>query len=471
MKKLLTPLLLLLLTVNAKAATLFVTNTNDSGAGSLRNTVLSASSGDVIKFLPSLLASGSQTIYLSSQINLDKSLSIVGLYNATDTLYLSSSSSNPVNGLNYSPNSMINASIDSIFFVGFSDAVVFGFQTDSVIVKNSFFQNCLTGINFASVFTSTPRKIINSEFNYNEAGITVSSTSNSNPYQIDISNCTFNKNYGLGIRNIGNSIVRSEINVSTSTFHDNGITGDTNTGAVLSSTTYIGGTGIDTNNVTLINTTFIDNGNNNNQIWLRSESDYSNLSLASSIIFSPIFNDNALIVNSSGYNVFSALSITGSNVNDQLGVSLSALNLGPLQNNGGVTKTMEPQLTSAAVDMGDPVDFTSAQNSLITDVRRDAGAAENVGGSGTSSIDEEEIILNIHAYPNPANSFITLEVENRDFEFATISILGLDGSLIKNYGEFNRSNTRLNIESLSNGVFLIKVNTKIGSHVISFVKQ
>jgi hypothetical protein len=60
---------------SAQAATLTVTNTNDSGAGSLRQAILDATSGDTINFAPSLAG---QTIALSSQINLEKDLILDG---------------------------------------------------------------------------------------------------------------------------------------------------------------------------------------------------------------------------------------------------------------------------------------------------------------------------------------------------------------------------------------------------------
>ncbi|GAM10888.1 bacillopeptidase F precursor [Geobacter sp. OR-1] len=57
------------------AATLTVTNTNDSGAGSLRDTIAGANPGDAITFNAAL---NGQTITLSSQITIDKDLTING---------------------------------------------------------------------------------------------------------------------------------------------------------------------------------------------------------------------------------------------------------------------------------------------------------------------------------------------------------------------------------------------------------
>jgi CSLREA domain-containing protein len=57
------------------AATLTVTNTNDSGVGSLRQSILNATSGDTITFGASLAG---QTIILASDLTINKNLSIDG---------------------------------------------------------------------------------------------------------------------------------------------------------------------------------------------------------------------------------------------------------------------------------------------------------------------------------------------------------------------------------------------------------
>jgi predicted outer membrane repeat protein len=59
----------------AHADTIIVTNTADSGPGSLRAAILSAASGDTITFAPSLAG---QTITLTTQLSIDKDLTIDG---------------------------------------------------------------------------------------------------------------------------------------------------------------------------------------------------------------------------------------------------------------------------------------------------------------------------------------------------------------------------------------------------------
>jgi len=65
---------LLLSATNASAATITVTNGNDSGSGSLRQAIIDASPGDTINFDPSFM-----TVSLTSgELVIDKNLTITG---------------------------------------------------------------------------------------------------------------------------------------------------------------------------------------------------------------------------------------------------------------------------------------------------------------------------------------------------------------------------------------------------------
>lgn len=67
--------LLLLTLISPQAATLTVENTNDSGTGSLREAITNANDGDEVVFASSL---GTVTILLSSQISVNKNITING---------------------------------------------------------------------------------------------------------------------------------------------------------------------------------------------------------------------------------------------------------------------------------------------------------------------------------------------------------------------------------------------------------
>ncbi|KAB2805369.1 T9SS type A sorting domain-containing protein [Phaeocystidibacter luteus] len=86
MKNLFLSIVALFATASISAQT--VTNLNDSGPGSLRGEILAASPGDVISLSPSLLANGSDTLTLQSDIIINKGLTIQGINTATDTLYI-----------------------------------------------------------------------------------------------------------------------------------------------------------------------------------------------------------------------------------------------------------------------------------------------------------------------------------------------------------------------------------------------
>lgn len=66
-----------------------VTNTFDSGPGSLREAILNASADDTIYFSPTLLSGANDTIKLNSVINISVPLVIKGLYSSVDSLYIS----------------------------------------------------------------------------------------------------------------------------------------------------------------------------------------------------------------------------------------------------------------------------------------------------------------------------------------------------------------------------------------------
>ena len=75
-----------------------VTNVNDSGVGSLRQIASNAVAGDIIRFSPSLIASGSDSIVLTTGeiVFANKGITIKGLYTLTDTLYISGNDSSRI---------------------------------------------------------------------------------------------------------------------------------------------------------------------------------------------------------------------------------------------------------------------------------------------------------------------------------------------------------------------------------------
>ena len=84
------------LSLRLSATTFIVTSVSNQGAGTLREAISNADNGDIIRFNPSLISSGSKTIELSSEITIEKDLTIIGLYNGQDTLFVSGRNQNRI---------------------------------------------------------------------------------------------------------------------------------------------------------------------------------------------------------------------------------------------------------------------------------------------------------------------------------------------------------------------------------------
>lgn len=76
--------LLLVPPMIASAADIYITNTNDSGAGSLRQAVIDAGPGDTIYFDTNNIAPGSTIFLTSGEIVINKNLNIIGPYSASE---------------------------------------------------------------------------------------------------------------------------------------------------------------------------------------------------------------------------------------------------------------------------------------------------------------------------------------------------------------------------------------------------
>jgi predicted outer membrane repeat protein len=209
----------------------------------------------------------------------------------------------------------------------------------------------------------------NSTFSNNvsssNAGGGIYSFSSASPSFVDITNSTFNNNYGYSGGAIYSRGSSSNVSIKTSTFSNN--TAETSGGAILSAAS-------GTFNATTIDySTFYQNSASSsaNSIFA------GDLTVKSSILFSSGATSNLdfTTFNSLGYNLFSDASIVNSHITDYINVSESNLNLGPLVNNGGNTATHQPSFTSLAFDSGDPLNVSYAQNGPIDGVR-DRGAAE-----------------------------------------------------------------------------------------------
>ncbi len=143
MRKLILLVLLLFTYSTYSYATVWtVTSTSNSGFGSLRSKITLANNGDTIRFSPSLIAIGSPNIVLASPLIFSKSLSIIGLYSSSDTLYLSGGGATTL----FRISNTSNVVIDSLVMVngystnGGGGAIEFR-SSDTLFVRNSVIRN------------------------------------------------------------------------------------------------------------------------------------------------------------------------------------------------------------------------------------------------------------------------------------------------------------------------------------------
>ena len=92
--------------------------------------------------------------------------------------------------------------------------------------------------------------------------------------------------------------------------------------------------------------------------------------------------------------------------------------------------------------------------------------------STTTGIDIESNITNTKmlVYPNPASDVLNISINNTSFKNSIISIFNISGNEVLN-SIMNGASTQLNIESLSNGVYFVKVKNENGfDRTVKFIK-
>jgi predicted outer membrane repeat protein len=146
----------------------------------------------------------------------------------------------------------------------------------------------------------------------------------------------------------------------------------------------------------------------------------SEIKITSSILahnsgLSEIFNAKAQTINSLGYNVFGASMINGSVTSDQLGILSTQLKLESLDATDGETFTMLPGPWSVAIDRGNPLDSSAAQNRSLLGIR-DVGASER-----TCIVRIDNAIVSCGSYTSLNGSMYTENAEYQDSILSTTS--------------------------------------------------
>lgn len=190
----------------------------------------------------------------------------------------------------------------------------------------------------------------------------------SNTTQLFLANSTLINNYCTSsLSNVGAGVIQvssSSVNITSSTFSGN----ESNCGP-----------GIIHNcpNLYIERSSFYDNRGLSGHASISISANASRAQLNNSILFEPPGITNlagSAIITSQGHNIFSD-SPNFAVSTDQTNIDSATLALEPLAYNGGKTQTMLPGPMSVALNMGNPTDFSDAQNGSIFG-RRDIGAAE-----------------------------------------------------------------------------------------------
>jgi hypothetical protein len=392
-----------------------VTNTNDSGAGSLRQAIADANVFGPglasIAFLPSVfstitLTSGALTINGGTNVQIvgpgSANLSVSG-NNASQVFMVSSGATMTISGLTITSGTsggtggdistagtltLINDSIQNGSASGNGGGI--SVAAGTLTLNNDIIQNDTANGNGGGISVAAGSLTINSCTFSNNAAAAHGGAIDSPGLNLTITNSTFNNNSAAD--GGGLSIGTGTVSITNSTFFGNTASGaggaiNSNFGAAF---TLLGST-ISGNAAAMgggLYTISYNPTNIRNTIIAGNTASSSGPDVSGNITS----NGHNLIGNSSGSNGL----VNGSN-GDQVGTSASPINaqLGPLANHGGPTQTMDLLFGSPAIDAGDPTGAPATdQRGLprISGSTIDIGAVElqqyvvtntNDGGSGS----------------------------------------------------------------------------------------
>jgi VCBS repeat-containing protein/predicted outer membrane repeat protein len=208
---------LLGLAPTARAASLAVTNTNDSGAGSLRQAITDAASGDTITFN---LSGCPCTITLASQLEINKALTITGPGASTMTI----SGNNAVRVFNVVAGGALNLSGVTVAngnAAGLTDGGgIFNFG-GTVTVSNSAFSGNSARYGGAIDTTQGTLTVTNSTFSNNTARIADGGGISIFEGTATVTNSTFSSNTASEGSGGGISLFIGTLTVTGSTFSGN----------------------------------------------------------------------------------------------------------------------------------------------------------------------------------------------------------------------------------------------------------
>jgi hypothetical protein len=357
---------------------LVVTNANDSGAGSLRQTIINSSAGNGVTFDPSLAG---QTITLSSEIVIDKSLTIDG---SSLSSKVNVSGNNSVRVFRVTSGVTVvmnNLSIKNGRVTGNGAAIANNGGT--LTVTNSLISDSNATADGGGIYNGFPGVLTINEsvFNNNNAarggGVMCDGLGT-----LTVMNSTYSSNHApSGFGDGGAIYTTCNATVTNSTFSTNTAA---NTGGAITADN-------DTNPVVITNSTFYNNsaatgggianlGRLNLGNSTLSNNNASNggavrnglggiLSLRNSILANSTGGVDCIKVNTTQAveNINNLIETTGAGA-ESCGTSLLSSDpmLNSLTNNGGLTQTMALRANSPAINAGDDTSCPSTDQRGMT---------------------------------------------------------------------------------------------------------
>jgi hypothetical protein len=94
----------------------------------------------------------------------------------------------------------------------------------------------------------------------------------------------------------------------------------------------------------------------------------------------------------------------------------------------------------------------------------------NKSNTGVENVINSIASTNLRVYPNPATDILNINLSNANFKNSNIVIYNVSGMEVSK-SIMNGASAQLNIESLSNGVYFVKVSNENGfSKTVKFIK-
>ncbi len=425
------------ITLIGNAATITVTTTNDSGAGSLRRALSDANNGDTINF------SVTGVIMVSSPLDISKDIIIEGP--GADVLAIDGNNSTTVfKDQNYAINTVEISGLEIRNGSSGSYGAGIGGKGYNLTVK------------YCNIHSNT----LSASYG---AAISVWSAGSS----LTIENSTLHDNTSSGYGTCIYIEDGGDLNISNSTIYNNN-------GSFSGQAIYVKGSDVSLTNVTIAGHT-----SGSSAIDAEDYEDFMTPSnnKAASVTISNCIIDNSInnysffsmmgTETSLGYNISNDNTMTGLlTQSGDLNNTSSLLDPDGLQNNGGTTPTISLESGSPAIDAGILILPLDQIGSIRYGSDPDVGALES---NLTLGIIDNSFGKDFLVYPNPTNGNFSIDLGS-SFENLSISITDINGKLIYSNSATNSQILNMNLKEPT-GIYIVSIVAKNKRAVIRLIKQ